>query len=118
MPSWPETLPALFEVDGFSLDPVSNSTVIDTESGEPLSRNRFSGEMDQITGNLYRMTREQTIALRDFWRYDLKNGTLRFTFDDPLDGSSTEYLMLAPPKITAMSGDLWQAGLRLQSLPQ
>lgn len=118
MPSWPDSLPPLFEVDGFSLEPVSNSTAIDVESGEPMTRNRFTGEMDDISGNLMRMTRQQTIELLAFWRYDLKNGTRRFTWDHPLDGSATEFLMTQKPKIGAMSGDLWQVSLAIQSMPQ
>lgn len=117
MPTWPATLPQYFEVDGASLDPISNATTIDTESGEPLTRQRFTGDMDRFTGKLLRMTRAQAAILRTFYRVDLAHGALRFTWEDVLTGASIEYLMIAPPQIVPVSGDVWQATLHLQSMP-
>lgn len=117
MPSYPDGLPPLFEVDGFGLKPISNSTQIDVESGSPLTRNRFTGEMDAVSGKLMRMTREQAIMLLNFWRYDLKNGTLPFTWDHPLTLEAVEMLMPSV-ELAGMSGDLWQMSVSVQTLPQ
>lgn len=117
MPSWPESFPPLFSTDGASLDSISNATLIDTESGEPLTRVRFTGEMDNVSASLPMCDRATAIAIRDFWRNDLKNGTLRMTWDDPLSLDSREFLMLSPPRIVPFSGDNWQVSLQLMAMP-
>ena len=117
MPTWPSSFPPLFEVDGFSIVPVSNTTAIDVESGEPLTRNRFTGEMDDIAGSFYLVERDVAQAMLDFWRYDLSNGALRFTFDHPLSGESSEMLFMAPPRLTPVTGDLWRVGVQFKTMP-
>lgn len=117
MPSWPAHFPPLFLVDGFGLDPVSNATVIETESGEPLTRLRFTGEMDDIAGTLPPVERSVALQILAFWRYDLKNGTLRFVWDHPLSEEAVELLFMAPPKITAAGGDLFNVAVQLKSMP-
>lgn len=94
--------------------------MIDTESGEPMTRARFTGEMDLWTGTLTALTAEQARDLLSFWRYDLKNGTLRFTFDHPLSGEGVEMLFIKPPELSpvnALAGQYWQAALSLQTMP-
>lgn len=117
MPTWPHSFPPLFSPDGASYDPISNATVIDTESGEPLSRLRFTGEMDDFTGTLPLCDTETAVAIKNFWRYDLKNGALRFTWDDPLTAEGRDFLMTAPPKIVPYAGGHCQVSLKLMMLP-
>lgn len=120
MPSWPAALPQLFKPGGAGLSPISNAAPIDTESGEPLTRVRFTGEMDQWSGELQALTNQQANDLLNFWRYDLKNGTLRFTYDHPLTGESVEMLFIEPPRlipVNSINGQYWQASLSLQTMP-
>src|SRR5688572_21238440 len=117
MPSWPSSFPPLFEVDGFSVVPVSNNAPIEVESGEPLTRNRFTGEMDGVTGSFYLVERDVAISMLNFWRYDLVNGSLRFTFDHPLTGESSEMLFMAAPRLTPVTGDLWRVNVQFQTMP-
>lgn len=117
MPSWPQSFPPLFNTEGFSLDPLSNTTPIETESGEPLTRVRFTGEMDDIAGEFPMMDRDTAIQMMNFWRYDLKNGSLRFSYDHPLTGEAAEFLFMDKPRVTAAGGDLWKVAVQLRSMP-
>jgi hypothetical protein len=117
VPTWPATVPFVFLVDGFSHQPVSNSMKVDPEVGEPLTRQRFTGEIDDVSGTLTTLTTEQVNDLRNFYRYDLKDGSLRFTQDDPMIGEAREYLFMAPPRFTPIDGDLWRPQIQLQAMP-
>lgn len=117
MPIWPLHFPRTFEVNGFSLDPVSNSTPIDVESGEPMSRRRFTGDMENIVGSLPPVEKELANEIRSFWRYDLKHGTVSFTWSDPISEEAVEFMLMAPPAFTPVSDSLWRVQLRLRKLP-
>lgn len=117
MPGWPTTFPELFEVAGFTFDPVSNAMVDDTESGEPMTRLRFTGEIEDVAGNLDLCDRDTANAIVDFWRHDLKNGTLRLSWDHPMTGEAVEFLIVGQPQPRPAGSFLWRVGLRLKRLP-
>lgn len=116
MTSWPSSVPFVFLVDGFSHQAMSNTTAIDVESGEPLSRRRFTGEMDTISGTMRNLTIEQVRVLRSFYRYDLKDGALRFTENDPVTGEAREFIFAEAPVFSPIDGYWWRPSIRLIAL--
>lgn len=117
MTSWPSYFPAEFEVNGFSISPVSNSTAIDTESGPPLSRRRFTGRMYDVNGILPPVAPDVAMQIEEFFRADCAEGSRPFTWVNPVDRSAMTFLFMAPPQLTPVSGLLWRVSLRLRSLP-
>lgn len=117
MQVWPAAFPQVFEVNGFSLDAVNNSEVLDVESGAPLTRRRFTGAMDDISGTLFLVESEVAEQIRQFHRIDCKDGSLPFLWHNPLTGSAVRFLFLSPPKLIPESGGLWRVQLHLRSLP-
>lgn len=117
MVAWPAAFPQLFEADGFSLEPVSGSTPIEVESGEPMSRRRFTGEMDNLQGTLPPVTFAIAQDIYEFWRDDLANGTSRFTFEHPLTSETVDVMFMAPPKFTPAGGLYWRVSVSLRTLP-
>lgn len=116
MATWPASVPFEFDVNGFSHAAAPNSSTIDPEVGEPMTRRRFTGEVDSFSGQLPPLTREQANDLRNFYRYDLKDGSLRFTQDDPMTGTAREFMFAESPSFSAISGKLWQADVRLVAI--
>lgn len=117
MPAWPASLPSLDKIAGASVVPVSNSTVIDVESGEPLTRRRFTGDMDDIAMSLL-LSGDQRIDLYNFWRLDLEDGTLRFTHAHPLTGEMRAMLFMTPPRFTPLGNNLWRCEVAVRSMPE
>jgi hypothetical protein len=115
MIQWPATLPPLDRISGGSVQPVSNALPIETEVGEPMTRQRFTGEMDDITMSIL-LSGSQRIVLYEFYRRDLKGGSLRFSHDHPLTLEATELMFMAAPRFTPLGNDLWRADLSLRSI--
>lgn len=113
---WPASLSFTFDTEGFQYQPVSNSISIPTEGGEPLTRRRFTGDMDEISGNMTFLTRAQAEAVRSFYRNTLKDGALRFMADDPVTQEGREFIFMGPPVLTPLGGLMWRVQLRLWAL--
>ena len=82
-----------------------------------MTRRRFTGDMEDVSGSLFLVERPVAVEIVSFWRYDLKDGSLPFTWQHPLTEEAATYLFLSPPKPIAVSGDLWRMALRLRKLP-
>lgn len=120
MTAWPSDIPEpkCSTLDGgWSYNPISNAIPIDVESGEPLSRARFTGDQIDFTGTLPPLTRDQAQDLYDFWKTTLQDGSLRFTATDPFTLSSADMMFLTPPTFTRNGTRKWTASLRLRILP-
>lgn len=115
MPSWPTSLRDKFMSSGFSLVP-RGAMAIDPESGSPLTRVRFTGDVNDISGSVPFEGDEITTFL-NFWKYDLQRGSLPFSWSDPVDRAAREFLFTAPPKVTHMGGANWQVDMTLCEMP-
>jgi hypothetical protein len=116
MPNWPTALPQRLSLNGNQVSPIDNAVAIDVESGEPLTRLRFTGDMQTVDGTIT-IDGDQLDMLRNFWKYDLKRGTLRFNWEDPYDGTAVEMLFRQAPSYTSFEPDAFRADLKLFILP-
>lgn len=116
MPSWPPSLPQKLNIEQFAEVPLDNTVSIDVESGEPMTRLRFTGDIEQIDGGIT-IDFDQRETLMNFWKYDLKRGALRFDWDHPITGEAVEMLFRQAPQISALGGLVLQAQLNLWILP-
>jgi hypothetical protein len=88
-----------------------------------MTRVMFTGEIDDIALNVPLDTFEQAQALYNFWRYDLKNGSLPFVYEHPMLREACRFLFMtpdgnpAPPRFTSAGGVQWRAALQLKMLP-
>ena len=114
MPTWPTALRDNFLRSGFTMQPLANALPIEVESGEPMTRLRFTGDLSDVSGALPLVGLTQVEIFRNFWTYDLNRGALRFTWSDQMSGAAVEYLFMAPPRYSNVGGDNWQADLMLR----
>lgn len=114
--AWPANVPSCLALDGFSYAPVSNGTPIDVESGEPVTRARFTGDQMDISGIL-RCTLTQAQALYTLYKTTLVDGTLRVSVKDPLLGTTVDALFTAAPVFTRSGAQMWKAAVQLRLLP-
>jgi hypothetical protein len=112
LPSWPALLPATPLRIGGAHSPVANTVPHEPEVGEVMTRRRFTGRQEDLQTSLV-LTPEQTVIFRSFHRDTLKDGALRFSWDDPVTGEAAEAVFLAPPGYGAL-GRNWSVTLRLR----
>lgn len=112
MADWPAALPQTFLSEGFQLSPFDNAVPVDVESGEPLSRLRFTGDLSNVKGS-FRTDWTGVQLFRAFWSNDLSRGTTRFTWTDPIAKTRVEFLFMAPPVFTNLGGSDWRVDMTL-----
>lgn len=116
MPAWPDDMPCQFQLDGLQFAPVDDNVPIDPESGSPMTRVRFTGDMDDFTASVPIKTRAKAIQLLDFWRTTLIKGSLPFDFFHPITGDAVQMIFKAPPNITR-TGIVYGATVSLRTIP-
>lgn len=97
--------------------PVDNTIRPQPEVGEPLSRRRFTGEMDDFSGRFTFRTRQELAAFITFYRDDLEDGSLRFDFKHPITGADVEVMFMAPPRWSRNGVRSWSAAVQLRTMP-
>lgn len=117
MQFWPSVFPQRFLVNGLTLDPVSNAMPVDVESGQPMSRARFTGAMDDVAGKIH-ATPAMADQILAFYRIDCRQGSQPFGWQHPITGETAVFLFLEPPKAVPVSSGLWLISMRLRSLPR
>lgn len=114
MPSWPGTLPDLVLQDGYKKQPLNNAVTIDVESGEPMTRLRFSGDVSQVSASI--MVDASSSQLSDFWVFwktTLSRGSVRFSWSDPSTGDAADFIFSDTPVETCVDGMIFRIDMSL-----
>lgn len=115
--AWPSTLPDFCQIAGLLIKPVNNSIPMDLDSGPPMTRRRFTGDMESLQGSFLLIPRLQMLAVRDFWRTTLKDGSLPFTAEHPMTlVANTIFLFLVQPE-AVRSGHLYNVSISVRKMP-
>lgn len=116
IPIWPTTLPQAFAAASYKESPANLLVSSQTDIGPAKIRRRSSSGPRPVSGSMT-MTREQLISLRAFYTDDLVDGSLRFSWRDPLEADApAEYRFVDPPEWSADAG-LYTVTLSLEILP-
>ena len=113
---WPTGLPCVFQLQGIGVEPVQNTIAIDPEVGSPLTRVRFTGTMDTITGSFVFKNRTQVQTFLTFWRTTLSQGSLPFTFKHPITSATVDMIFMSVPKFSKL-GTTYSAAVTLRTMP-
>jgi len=116
MPAWPSTVPDLCRLDDLRIAPVNNSMMPIDDSGPPMTRRRFTGDMEDIQGIILAVSRTTAVALRNFWRDDLSDGSLTFTAQHPMTGETgIQFIFTGEPQISRV-GHLYNIGVSFRRI--
>lgn len=96
MPSWPGTLPASPLFDGNGVAMGDNSIRFKPDMGRAITRRRYTTRDDTVTFT-FRMTRTQLALFETFYKTDLGDGNLEFTYADPTINATRTYKFERPP---------------------
>lgn len=116
IPSWPSGLPQSLLLGDFK--ETQPDLVIRTEmdAGPHKVRRRFTAGVTKISGS-QRLTKSQVSTFETFYNTTLLGGSLRFTWKDPLGGTSAEIRFVSTPVISAHGIDDFAIEMELEILP-
>lgn len=117
MPAWPSSLPPAPFTGGFAEAPQDNAIRFTPEVGPSMTRRRGTSRVTNVSITLPPMTGAQATTLEDFYRDDLKDGNLTFTWAHPRTGASATFKFAGPYRLSHIALDLWQASFELEALP-
>lgn len=84
---WPTSLPQKPRLDGYQWQPQDNRVVFQPEVGPAIERRRSSAVVTQYQMKFPLMTSAQIAAFESWFQGDLKAGSLRYIWADPVNGS-------------------------------
>lgn len=120
MPDWPSSLPDCVLDADYQEQPENNLAEFAPEVGPPLRRRRTSINSSLIQAAIV-LADDEVDTLLDFYKDDLKDGSLSFTWVHPrmAEGSPTEiacFTFVTPPVLTRIA-PYWRAALSLRRMP-
>lgn len=102
--AWPSGVPFVPLRNGFSRTRMDNRVRFQPEVGEAKTRRRHTAVPITVDMTI-RMSETDYLTLDDWYRDDLKDGSLRALFPkDPVEGDAFDCKFVAPPTIIAVGG--------------
>ncbi len=100
--AFPATINQIVMQDGYSETPESNLIEFKPEVGPPKLRRRMSTTQDILTITMW-LTSDEWDILKSFYKTDLEDGTLPFTWIHPRAGAEAHFAFEGdPPKVTSI----------------
>lgn len=119
MPAWPASIPQAPLVDQWVGGPQRNKVSFQPDVGPSIDRRRTSAAHSIFQGTFGPFTDAQLASFESFFSTDLADGTLSFTWDDPVTGVSYNWKFTddePPYQITHSEGNLHTIAMRLMRL--
>ena len=119
VPTWPVTLPQVFDRQGFVMATGDGRLLSKTDTGPGKMRRRSTAMPTPVQGGMT-ITMVQKDTLIAFVRDDLAGGTLPFNFPEPTGGAGTVLMRYAEeglPQYQYLGGPLWRAMQKMEIMP-
>jgi hypothetical protein len=117
IPAWPSELPQRLIVSGYNEGLPDVMLRTQMAVGPAKQRRRGTAGPRPVNGHQVH-TSAQLTAFKTFFNTTLLGGTLRFSWVDPLDGTTAnEMRFVETPSISAISGSLFQVQMKLEVMP-
>jgi hypothetical protein len=114
--AWPAEVNTRVHINGFTEAMERNVVEFKPEVGPPKQRRRSSISTELLVWpSAY--TEAEWLALKEFVRVDLADGTLAFERNDPLTGELDDFIFVEAPKISSVQGPYFFVDLQLRRLP-
>lgn len=117
IPSWPVTLPQNIRISGYNESMPDTNIKASMDVGPAKVRRRSTAAVRPVSGQLV-MTHDELGDFKDFYVDTLLNGSLRFSWTDPYDGTtSVEMRITEVPTWSAQDPDNFVVNIKLEILP-
>lgn len=116
--AWPNTLPQQLLLSGASMGEGDGLVEYGPDLGPSITRRGTSAVMRPLSGSMI-LSSAQVATWRTFFLTTILQGSLPFTFPDPLGGANllVKHVKQSPPAIVPLGGDNFQLSLSLVILP-
>lgn len=111
---WPGTLPNT--ADTWQEQDVSVLLKTETDAGPNKVRRKWTGTVTNISLTSV-LTSAQVVILKNFFRIDCMQGSLNFTFPDPVTGEISVYRWDATPSFTNLGSFAFQCSMTWKRIP-
>lgn len=115
IPVWPASLPQELLMSGYQQSVKNNLLRTQMEAGPAKVRRRGGAYPEPVQGRQM-MTKPQFENFRIFYITTLEDGSLRFSWIEPLSKVAAEFRFTSPPN-WAISGGFVDVSLQLEILP-
>jgi len=112
--SWPNILPSGMLEEGFIKEPQDNVIRTNMDAGPQKARRRYTARTFKYTGKQI-FDAEELAVFEWFFRTELADGVLRFTFSDPVTMETAEFRFTDRYTVSAVEG-LFEVSLPLERL--
>jgi hypothetical protein len=117
IPDWPATLPQNILIPGYGESLPDTNVKASMDVGPAKVRRRATAAVRPVSGQLV-LTLAQLGDFKDFYNDDLLNGSLRFAWVDPYDGTTAvEMRFTEVPSWSAQDPDNFVVNVKLEILP-
>lgn len=114
--TWPATLSCQPEQGSWEEEPQNDVVRFQPEAGPPIMRRRSTAD-SMLCSAVFVMTAAQYAIFRAFYSDDLAGGSLRFTMDHPITGTSYDWTFEGGPKMSATTNRKVRVSVQLRMLP-
>jgi len=115
IPSWPETLPQNILAQGYKGGLPNNLLRQQMDIGPAKVRRRGTVAVEPVTGNIL-VTPAQLATLKTFYETTLLDGTLRFSWVQPEDGTTAVEMRFTEPPTWNWVDGYFEVALSLEIL--
>jgi hypothetical protein len=116
VPAWPATLPQTLIMDGYGEAPGENQLRSNMEVGPAKMRRRATSAARKVSGSLI-LTLAQLAYFKTFYNTTLLGGTLRFTWLDPTDSTTTVEMRFSKTPSWVAEDIHFRVSMSLEILP-
>jgi len=114
-PVWPAGLPQSPLADGYGWQPGENVVRFAADAGVAQARRRATSALRTIDAG-YWLTTAQLVTWAAFYVDEIAHGALWFDWPDPATATTVPARLMAPPRVTPVSGGMrWRLDLRLEA---
>ena len=116
-PNFPTELEQEFNEQGFNFVKGDTKIRSEIEVGPPKQRNRYTKSFDQITANIL-ICMDNYNVFKSFYETTLDNGTLPFTYFNPLEQAVNTFRFVGSYQIQPLGGRYFTLSFSWEILPQ
>ena len=117
IPTWPATLPQRLLLSGYSESPANVLSRTSMDMGPAKQARRGTAGVRPVNGKQIQ-TKTQLTALLTFYNTTLLNGSLRFSWVEPLSSTTAaEMRFTEVPTWDALSSNLFEVTMKLEIMP-
>lgn len=116
MENWPAGLQQKLSTDSFTYAFGDSLVRTDMGVGPAKVRSRFTDAVDLCSATIL-LDYADFSTLRNFYKTNLNNGALPFTFTDPMLGTTSTFRFISPPSLAPLGGRTFKVTLNWERLP-